>query len=305
MSDVVVVGSVNVDHVVVADAFPAPGETVRGTSVTTAVGGKGANQAVAAAAIGGRVRLIGQVGTDPAGTFVRDRLARTGADLSGVAVVPGETGSAWITVAGGDNTIVIVPGANARWPSDDERFAAIASAAVVLTQLEIPLDVVQRAARSSTGTFVLNAAPALPLPDDLLGRCDVLIVNETELAGLAGLPAVPSRITDIVVAQRILIDRGAGAVLATLGADGAVLVTPDRAIHQPAPPVTVVDSTGAGDALCGAVAVTLAAGEPLESALRTGVAAGSLAVRSPTAQVDFDRAALADAVRDLPASVTV
>jgi ribokinase len=303
--EVVVVGSVNVDHIVVAEAFPAPGETVRGISVITAVGGKGANQAVAVAALGGPVRLVGQVGADDDGTFALEHLSRSGADLSGVAVVAGETGSAWITVAGGDNTIVVVPGANGRWPEQDERLGALEQAGVVLAQLEIPIEVVHRAAQACTSTFVLNAAPATVLPDELIARCGVLIVNETELAGLAGLDRAPTAHAEVVRAQQTLLDRGAGAVLATLGADGAILVTRERAVHQPALPTTVVDSTGAGDALCGAFAAALAAGVPLEAAVSSGVAAGSLAVRTSSAKVSFGPDDLAAALRALPVSVPV
>ena len=288
---VVVVGSVNIDHVVVADAFPSPGETVRGRTARVTLGGKGANQAVAAASCGARTAMVARVGDDAAAERARDGLARAGVDVQGVTTVPGaETGTAWITVAAGDNGIVVVPGANHRWPATGDPTAGTgAAAAVLLAQLEVPLEVVTRAALACRGRFLLNAAPATALPDELVARCDVLLVNEHEQAVVAGRdvggakdPADPAAVRE---AHRALRARGARAVVTTLGAAGAVVTDTDGTTTAlPALPATVVDTTGAGDAFAGVLAARLAAGDPLLTAARLGNAAGSLTVRVPGAR---------------------
>ncbi len=300
MHAVVVVGSLNIDHVVQAGRFPSPGQTVPGQAVTRAAGGKGANQAAAAARCAAATALVARVGTGAGTDDALAELRTAGVDVSAVARSADlETGSAWITVAGGENTIVVVPGANGRWPADDAVLAAVPGARVVLAQLEVPVGVVARAARLATGTVIVNAAPARSLPEELLARCDVLVVNEHELSALStvpeGSPGWP------VSAARAVLERGAGAVVATAGGAGAVLVTPDAVVHQAALRVEVVDTTGAGDALCGALAAALAEGASLPRALRLGVAAGSLAATTPTARFAFDRAAVDAAAQDLPA----
>jgi ribokinase len=286
---VVVIGSVNIDHVVVADAFPSPGQTILGRSTRTALGGKGANQAVAAASCGARTAMIARVGDDVEGDRARAGLTARGVDVGGVATVPGaETGTAWITVAAGDNTIIVVPGANHRWPSEgDPTGGAGAEAAVVLAQLECPLDVVERAASACRGLFLLNAAPAAALPDTLLSRCDVLIVNEHEQATVAGQVDTESPQDPVAVraAHAVLRARGAKAVITTLGAAGAIITdTEGTTTALPAIPAAVADTTGAGDAVTGVFAARLAAGDPLLEAARLGIAAGSLAVRVPGVQ---------------------
>ncbi|WP_051581655.1 ribokinase [Pseudonocardia acaciae] len=297
MPDVLVVGSANIDHVVEADAFPAAGETILGSSARIGLGGKGSNQAVAAALAGARVAMIARVGADAEGDRVREGLAARGVDVSGVATVEGAvTGTAWITVAAGDNTIIVVAGANHEWPPSGDPLGGT-KAAVVLAQLEVPLDVVVRTAtHAGDAMFVLNAAPAAELPDRLLARCDVLVVNEHEQAVVAGLPAD----TPVARAHAELRRRGARAVVTTLGAAGAVVTDADGVVSElPSVPATVVDTTGAGDAFVGALAARLALGDPLAEAARWGTVAGSLAVRAPGAQESYpDPATLRTTARE-------
>lgn len=284
---IVVVGSVNVDHVVTATRFPAPGETVAGTSIASAVGGKGANQAVAAALAGAAVTMVATIGDDGDGANARKRLTEHGVDTAHVAVSPSTpTGTAWITVAEGDNTIIVVPGANARW-SVDALPDVLGIASIVVCQLEIPLEVVAAVADRSTGIFVLNAAPAAPLPDHLLARCDVLVVNEHELAVVAGTSVAVAE-PGIVTAHELLRRRGVGAVVTTRGAAGAIVT--DHEGHTtilPALPSDVVDTTGAGDAFVGVTVARLSLGEPLAAACRWGIVAGALAVRELGAQESY------------------
>ena len=299
---VVVVGSVNVDQIITAPRFPSPGETIIGTSMASSVGGKGANQAVAAALAGAGVAMVASTGDDANGATARRRLAERGVQIEHVAVLPAEvTGTAWITVAEQDNTIIVIAGANERWIPDDLP-AIVGSAAVVLCQLEIPLEVVRAAARRAHGSFILNAAPAAALPDDLLARCDVLVVNEHELAVVAEIGA--DAVTDpeaIAAAHQKLRDRGTTAVVTTRGAAGAVVTDGDGVTTALAAPAsTVVDTTGAGDAFVGALAARLAVGDGLVDACRWGVVAGSLAVRGAGAQDSYaDQSTLSHAVREM------
>ncbi|MBB6373366.1 ribokinase [Pseudonocardia eucalypti] len=299
---VTVVGSINIDHVVVAAKFPSPGETILGQQALVTLGGKGANQAVAAALAGARVTMIGRVGADAEGERARAGMARHGVDTSGVAVVDGvDTGTAWITVAEQDNTIIVVSGANHRWPDSGNPLAGTPGSEddVVLAQLEIPFGVVTRAAEACRGRFLLNAAPAAELPDELIARCAVLIVNEHEQAVVAGLPEEDG----IEAAHRRLRERGAGAVVTTLGPAGAVITDFDGSTARvPAIPAPeVVDTTGAGDAFAGVLAARLAAGDPLREAARWASAAGSLAVRAPGAQESYpDRETLRRTVLGSP-----
>ncbi|MDX3516951.1 ribokinase [Streptomyces scabiei] len=288
---VVVIGSVNIDHVVVADAFPSPGETVLGRTAYVTLGGKGANQAAAAASGGVRTAMIARVGEDAEADRARARLVAGGVDVDAVTTVSGaETGTAWITTAAGDNTIVVVAGANHQWPSEGDPTEGLgAQAAVVMAQLEIPLDVVRRAADACRGRFLLNAAPAAELPDDLIARCDVLIVNEHEQAVVSGRSATDAAAEDVGGAPEtaavrkahdVLRARGAKAVVTTLGEAGAVVTDADGvSTALRAVPATVVDTTGAGDAFAGVLAARLAAGDSLLDAARLGIAAGSMAVR--------------------------
>lgn len=299
MAKITVVGSVNMDLVVRAPRFARPGETITGLDFHTVPGGKGANQAVAARRLGGTVALVACVGEDAFGLAMRQSLADAGVHVQHVDVRGGHpSGVALITVDGhGENTIVVVPGANGCMTVDDVVLAAdaITGAAVVLLQLEIPIPVVRaaaRAARAQGATVVLNAAPAQSLDDDLLALADYLVVNETEIFALAG-DGIHERQAAIAALQA----RGATHVVLTLGAAGAILAPPAGGewTSSYAFAVPVVDTTAAGDAFVGGFAVALAEGVPPAEALRRGNAAGALAVMRPGAQPSLPSRAEVDA----------
>lgn len=280
---VLVVGSLNMDLVVRVERHPRPGETVLGGDVRTFPGGKGGNQAVAAARAGGAVRLLGQVGQDGYGLELRQAQRAAGVDVSGLLEHPGPSGLAFITVSGsGENMIVVSPGANARLGPEAVTDTMLAGVQVALAQLEIPLETVTRLfarARAAGVLTILNAAPARPLSDALLGLLDCLVVNESEAALLCGCPTdAPER------AAQALVARGAGTVVITLGGAGALWQSGEEGGRVAAEPVTVVDTTAAGDAFCGALAVALAEGEPLGRAVRFAGAAGALATTRAGAQ---------------------
>ena len=287
MSDtntIVVVGSINMDLVVRSPRLPAPGETILGAEFHMFPGGKGANQAVAAARLGAAVKLIGRVGTDAFGDALLQTLAQDKVELEHVARDPDmPTGVALITVdAAGQNTIVVVPGANGRLTPEDISLAeaAFVGASVLLLQLEIPLPAVERAielAQRRHVRVVLNPAPACPLDAALLSRVDDLIPNQTELALLSGAGSTREAIEHL---------RGMGVrrIVVTLGEEGALVVEDGQEIHAPSHRVTVVDTTAAGDAFVGAFAVALSEGRSTREAAAWGTAAGALAVTRAGAQ---------------------
>lgn len=286
---VVVVGSVNVDLVVVAPRLPGPGETVIGGDVTRHHGGKGGNQAVAAARLGAAVAFVGAVGDDDLGRAARAALAAEGVDVTHLATVARPTGVALIVVDGtAQNLIAVAPGANAAVTPVAVRSAAealrLGPGDVVLTCGELPLDTVRMAlgeARAGGATGVLNPAPADGLGRATVDLAMVLTPNESELAALAG-PGLPE-----AAARSLLVGSGPGrAVVVTLGAAGALVVGADKrpAVAIPATSVEPVDTTGAGDAFNGALAAGLAAGRPLDEAARLAVAAAGLSTTRPGAR---------------------
>lgn len=289
---IVVVGSLNADLVVGVSRFPAPGETLSGHRFDVFPGGKGGNQAAAVARLGAPVAMVGQVGADSQGAWLRQSLAATGADVSLVSIDESvSSGVALITTdAGGQNTIVVVAGANGTFAPARLGPAAsrVRAARVVLLQLEIPLPTVERAAAEAhaAGAFVLlDPAPAREIPDQLLALSSVVTPNETELAVLAGRPgATMRRDEEIEAMARGILARGAATIVVKLGARGARLVTRDGSRHYTAPLVTAVDSTAAGDAFNGALAVALAEGARLEDAIPFACAAGAASVTRPGAQ---------------------
>ena len=290
-AEVVVVGSANLDLVVDVATIPVAGETVLGGDLRQIPGGKGANQAVTAARLGRRVAMIGRVGDDDAGSILRSALDSAGVDTSGLlATESTPSGTALIAVgAGGDNAIVVSPGANSRFSAADVAGAAdvLSAAAVLLAQLEVPLEAVAAAVRAARGIVVLNPAPAPTalLPSDLLDGVDVLVPNQTELATMAGHSGLAA-IGDVDPETAVALARGlpVAAVVVTLGASGAMVVTPSNATHVPAPAVVAVDTTAAGDAFCGALADALVGGADLVSAARWAVQVGAAATLRPGAQ---------------------
>ncbi|MFD8556357.1 ribokinase [Streptosporangium canum] len=281
--EMIVVGSVNADLVVRVDRRPAPGETVIGSDLLTYPGGKGANQAVAAARLGARVALLGRIGSDGNGEFLRKALAGDGVGLDHLVETPGPSGVALITVgADGDNSIIVSPGVNARLSEDDIAAAAglLASARVVSLQLESPLATVLAAARTAA-RVVFNLSPPAVVPDELLAVCDPLVVNEHEAALLLGRRGAPGR------QARALLALGPRSVVLTLGARGAVVAGPGGVTEVPSPRVEAVDTTGAGDAFTGALAWRLAGGDDLVAATAFAVRVGAASVRRPGAQSSY------------------
>lgn len=284
---IAVVGSINMDLVTYTARAPRAGETVLGSGFRTAYGGKGANQAVAAARLGGAVVMIGCVGDDGFGTEMRRALEREGVDVSGVRTVPGPSGVAAITVEeSGQNRIVVVPGANGRLDrltaEDRQR---ITRSRFLLLQLESPLPVVIEAARTARAagvTVMLTPAPAQPLPEELRAAVDWFIPNETELQLLTALPT-GSREEVEAAARRL--GGGRAHVVVTLGARGCLYVPPaGEALAVPALPVQAVDTTAAGDTFTGALAVALGEGRPVEDALHFATRAAGIAVTRHGAQ---------------------
>ena len=319
---IVVLGGINMDLVTYSDRFPNPGETVVGHRFLTYAGGKGANQAVAAARMGGRTAMVGQVGDDMFGPQLLDGLRESGVDVSGVAVAEGETSG--IAVIGIDssaqNRIVQVLGANST--CGPAQVAAVASALedaqALMLQLEAPVEVSLAAAREAKAkgkTVILDPGPVRPFPEELLQLADVITPNETEAEALVGFPVYAREgggVDSSQPAERAaaeLLRRGAGTAIIKLGAEGAVFATgwqgdesafPARFMgRQTAFPVEAVDTVAAGDAFNGALAVALAEGRRLENAVLLACAAGALAVTTTGAQDSMPTRA---AVREFLAS---
>jgi ribokinase len=293
---IVVFGSLNADLTARVERFPRPGETVAGLSFAVVAGGKGANQALAARRAGAAVKMVGAVGNDAFAATAVSGLSHAGVDLGGVRRIDGPTGIAVIVVdARGQNSIVVVPGANGSVAEPDLIDAALRPDTTLVLQLEVPLAAVSGAvhrARARGARVVLNAAPAIDLPATLLSVIDVLIVNEHEAEALAATSAVPSSPESFAAAVR---QRFGCAVVVTLGARGALAaVGGARLLRAAAPPVDVVDTTGAGDALVGALAAALDRGASWPRALAEGVAAGSLACGAAGAQAALPTAEAID-----------
>ena len=276
---ITVVGSVNLDLVASGAPLPAAGETVTGAVLARHPGGKGANQALAAARLGAQVRLAARVGADPFANEARALLRAEGVDLSAVAVDPSApTGVALIAVSpSGENQIVVAPGANATF-TPDQLTAAIEGA--LICQLELPIPTVAAAVAQARDFVALNLAPATEIPEALLARADLIIVNETEAAFYG--PAL---------------HRAEGLVAITLGARGAELYRHGEKVAAATPPkVRVVDTTGAGDAFVGALVVALIENQPPGEALAFACAAGALAATRPGAQTSLPRRAEVEAI---------
>ena len=273
---VAVVGSANLDLVARTERLPRPGETVTGATFSRIPGGKGGNQAVAAARLGADVRFVGCVGEDELARQVLDAMRADGVDVSGVVTADDTTGVALIVVdSAGENTIVVAPGANARLVAADVAAGDVEAADAVICQLEVPLEAVAEAGRRGR-FFCLNAAPAQPLPAELLAQADLLVVNRYELEAVG---------------------RTGGLVALTLGAEGAVLLEAGEEVARAAPPrVDAVDGTAAGDAFTACIVVSLLEGRPRDEALARASAAGAIAASRPGAQPSLPTAAEVDAI---------
>jgi ribokinase len=284
---IVVVGSSNTDMVARAPSLPKPGQTVLGTSFEMAAGGKGANQAVAAARLGGDVTFIARVGADLFGDQAVMGFEKDGIDTRYIVRDPDTpSGIALIGVdeTTGENSIIVAPGANANLSIADIEAAAdaIASADILVCQLEVPLETVQaalRLARSAGARTILNPAPALPLPPEILTFVSILTPNEAEAAQLAGV----SKDQPDEAAQNLL-SMEVGTVIITLGAEGALVADPEGQRHLPAPQASAVDTTAAGDCFNGALAVALGEGLSIWEAAAFACNAASISVTRAGAQ---------------------
>ncbi len=288
---IIVVGSINLDLVAVTQRIPFAGETVAGLSFQTFPGGKGANQAVAAARLGGSVSMLGRLGTDVFGAQLRESLEESKVDTGGIEVVPGSSGVALITTdAKGENAITVVAGANARLsPADlDAHIGLIRSAGVLLTQLEIPLETVEYLATIAIREripLVLDPAPARPLPASLLSCVDWLTPNETEACFLLG--RAPGELSEEVLedAANALLALGSRNVILKLGKRGCYVALLDGTRQLlPAYGVHAIDTTAAGDAFNGAFAVALLNGQDPLSSASWASAVAALSVTRPGAQ---------------------
>lgn len=306
---VVVVGSVNADLLTTVDQHPRPGQTVLGRTLDVLPGGKGANQAVAAAQLGAQTMLVGAVGTDQFAEPALAGLRAAGVDLGAVTVVEGATGVAQVTVsADGENAIVVIPGANASVDGAvvDARSAVIAGAAVVVVQGEIPRSGIEAAAAHTRGRLVVNLAPVVDVDREVLLAADPLVVNEHEaalvLAALDGESGSAEQGTGVTGVdgerqgagdddeQRVvdaLLAHGVPSVVLTVGARGALVADGSGTTRVPSPRVDAVDTTGAGDALVGALAYRLSEGEGLVEAARLAARVGAYAVRGSGAQPSY------------------
>ncbi|MBA0127677.1 ribokinase [Haloechinothrix sp. YIM 98757] len=283
--EVVVVGSLNMDDVVPVAQLPGPGETLLGGEVHESVGGKGANQAIAAARLGRTVACVGLVGADSAGAAIRGRLRDEGVAVEAIGTDGhARTGKAYVFVeSAGENTIVVSPGANGLLGAEQVYAARemLSRASAVIVQMEIPDEAIAEAIRLAGGTVILNPAPARPVPAKILRQVDVLVPNRSELGVLTGEdePHTVARAGEL--ALRVT---DPGAVAVTLGERGALLIRDGAPVHVPAAEVPVVDSTGAGDTFCGALADALVRGEDLPAAVEWAVRASAYAVSAVGAQ---------------------
>ena len=284
MGRVFVAGSINMDVVVTADRHPRPGETVAGKAVLYFPGGKGANQAVAAAKLGAPTTLIGRVGPDSFGQELRAFLATEAIDLSLVKDTPeAHTGTAAITVANAENTIVVVPGANGLVSSDDVAAPVLARGDVAVSQFEIPLAAITaffKRARAAGATTILNPAPAMAFGQELLDLVDILILNESELGVLAVTELHdtddPARFVE--AARSLPMDKSR-TICVTMGKRGVLALIDGEPLMVPGRAVKAVDTTGAGDCFVGALAAQLAGGATMRAALDYANAAASICVQ--------------------------
>ena len=291
MKNILVIGSLNIDFVINVDKMPLPGQTITGRDFSLVCGGKGANQAYAAAKLGGNVSMIGAVGNDEYGKMLSDNLESVGVDVSGIKVLDTDTGRAFITVdSTGENSIVVVKGANGLVSKEliDEKIDLIDAADIIVMQLEIPLDVVRYVAgiaRKKDKVVILDPAPAVDLDDELLRNIDIIKPNETELERLCGFEI--NNDEDVVSGAITLIDKGVEKVIVTLGDKGSMYVDYNIDKKYDAFNVDVVDTTGAGDAFTGALAKSLVDGRDVSDAIKYAHFVSSIVVGKKGAQTSI------------------
>ncbi|MDQ0581144.1 ribokinase [Streptomyces rishiriensis] len=296
--DLLVVGSANADLVIDVERRPAAGETVLGSDLAVHPGGKGANQAVAAARLGARTALLARVGDDAYGRLLLGSQRAAGVETAGVLVGGAPTGVALITVdPSGDNSIVVSPGANGRLTPADVRAAdgLLHASRVVSAQLEIPLETVVEVVRNLApgSRFVLNPSPPRPLPAEVLAACDPLIVNEHEAKVILGEAGGSGEPEDWA---RLLLAKGPKSVVVTLGGEGALVASADGVSRVPSVKVAAVDTTGAGDSFTAALAWRLGTGSSLAGAAAYAARVGAVAVTRRGAQESFPTAQEVDAL---------
>ncbi len=304
MGRVFVAGSINMDVVATAERHPRIGETVAGNAVLYFPGGKGANQAVAAAKLGAPARLIGRLGKDAFGDELKAFLAAQGVDVSFVQQTSeAHTGTAFITIANADNTIVVIPGANALVSAADVAAPVLAKGDLAVSQFEIPLPSISaffNRSRAAGATTILNPAPAIEAERELLDLVDILILNESELGLLA---KTELRDTDdpavFIEAARSLQTKGK-TICVTVGKRGVLAVIEGKPLVIPGHTVKAIDTTGAGDCFVGAVAAQLAAGKSIRDALHYANAAASICVQRMGAAPSMPTAAEVEAVLRRP-----
>ncbi|EHK59323.1 ribokinase [Allomesorhizobium alhagi] len=283
---IIVIGSINLDLIATVDRLPDPGETVPGSAFKTAPGGKGANQALAAARAGADVHMIGAVGKDAFAAEALACLREGGIELSGVREVHAATGTAHILVdSHGENVIVVVPGANDAVLPGDLVNVAPKKGDILLLQHEIPQATIEAtldASRAAGATTILNTAPFRIEAASSLGKADYVVANETEFDLYGELLKLRGR--DRPARMRSFAESTGRTIIVTLGGEGVLAATPEDFFEAPALKITPVDTVGAGDTFCGYLAAGLASGLGLEDALRRAAAAGSLACLKPGAQ---------------------
>ena len=285
MKSILVIGSSNTDMVIRVPKLPQPGETISGGDFQVFGGGKGANQSIAARRAGGKVKFIAAVGSDDLGKTAIDTFAAEGIDTTGIQIIDDSaSGVAFIFVSeAGENCIGVAPGANARLTPEAllGQQHAFDEAALLLMQLEIPIETVEAAiAMAATRDLpvILNPAPARQLPEQLLAGLFCITPNETEAEALTGISVNDEK--SAMAAAHLLLQRGVQNVVITMGSKGALLCNADGTHHQSAELVNVVDTTGAGDTFNGVFAAMIAKGRALPDALQTSVAAATISVQS-------------------------
>ncbi|PKB66010.1 MAG: ribokinase [SAR202 cluster bacterium Io17-Chloro-G4] len=298
---VVVLGGINMDLVTVAERFPEAGETVVGSRFLTYPGGKGANQAVAAARMGAATAMVGKVGDDIFGPQLMEFMAASGVDVSRVGVEPGaSSGIAVVNIDGAaQNRIIQVLGANTTCGQTEGEavMQALQGASTLMLQLEVSVDLSLKVAQQAAALgkrVILDPGPVRPLPEEFYACCTIITPNETEAQALVGFPVTD--VSSAAMAAEALLARGVEIAVMKLGAQGAYYATGQGGQHVPAIPVEAVDSVAAGDAFNGALAASLSSGDSLEAAMRLATAAGALAVTNFGAQDSMPLKEEADAL---------